>query len=353
MNESRFLLKFNKFSSNGIFFDNERFFLLAKKNKVYSYDKLSKKFIKKGSVNISWFDKLFGYFRIYQRLRRLVFYNIIPLGKNSFFLNFSNKIGYISENGNFNLISGIVNKSKILNNGLATNKDYIFFGEYFPNNERKKTVNIYKFSKSNFRNEKVFTFPAGKVRHIHGIYKDPYSNDFYVLTGDKANECGIYVTSDEFKTLKLMGGGDETWRAVSLVFTKDYFYYGTDAEFIPNKVYSISRDDFSRDEVGNLSGPVYYSALYKKIPLFFITAEMCPSQQDDFFKIVGIENGRLKTKYKCAKDFNFFKSFTKIFGMIFMPGTMHLPFHNDMNIENLYLYGIGLKDADDKVFKLN
>ena len=92
--------------------------------------------------------------------------------------------------------------------------------------------------------------------------------------------------------------------------------------------------------------------VYKK-PLFFITAEMCPSQNDEFFKIIEYDNDKLNTRLKVLKDYKSGKKITKIFSKLFMPGNMHLSFHNDMNIGELYVYGIGLENFDDKVYKLN
>ena len=107
---------------------------------------------------------------------------------------------------------------KILNNGLSSDGEYIYYGEYFSNNNRDDKVNIYRFSKKTFENKIVYSFPPKSIRHVHGIYKDPFTKYFYVLTGDLPNECGIYISKDKFKTLELVGGGDESWRAVSLVF---------------------------------------------------------------------------------------------------------------------------------------
>lgn len=352
MSNKNFIENFDLFKSNGVFFSDKKILIYSLYNKVFQFDKLTNKSKYLGCVRVSWFDNMFKYFRFYQRLRRLVFYNIIPIPNNRFFLNFSNKIGLLNEKGKFIPLDGISSRFKILNNGLCQDESYIYFGEYLSNNNRNRDINIYRFSKTKLTYEVIFKFPAGKIRHIHGIYKDPFSKHFYVLTGDLPNECGIYVSRDEFKSIELLGGGDETWRAVSIIFTEDLIYYGTDSEFIPNNVYLINKSNLKRKKLGELSGPVYYSVLYKKNPLFFITAELCPSQKDEFFKIIQFENGKLKTKCKILKDLNYQKYLTRIFVKTFMPGNMHLSFHNDKNIEELFLYGIALKNADNKIFKL-
>lgn len=349
---NKFLNEVSISNTNGVFYSNKEFLLVAKYNRVYLLNRKTKSLKCKGSVKISWFDNLLKYFRIYQRFRRLIFYNIIPIGNDRYFLNYSNKIGYLNEEGHFFKLNNISQDFKILNNGLSEDENFIYFGEYLANNKRNKEINIYRFSKKSSENEIIFTFKPGTIRHIHGIYKDPYNANFYILTGDLPNECGIYVSNDKFKSVNRIGGGDESWRAVSLIFTEDMIYYGTDSEFIPNQVFSLSKKNYTRNKIGELSGPVYYSVLFNKKPLFFITAEMCPSQNDEFFKIIECDNGKLETRCKILKDYKYSKSITKLFSRVLMPGNMHLSFHNDKNIEELFVYAIGLKNIDNKVFKL-
>ena len=267
MRNNKFLSEFNLLKSNGIFFSNSKYLIVAKYNRVFLLNKKTQKLIPKGHVKIPWYDNLFKCFRFYQRLRRLIFYNIVPIGNNRFFLSFSNKVGYLDENGEFISIINKTRSFKILNNGLSSDGEYIYYGEYFSNNNRDDKVNIYRFSKKTFENKIVYSFPPKSIRHVHGIYKDPFTKYFYVLTGDLPNECGIYISKDKFKTLELVGGGDESWRAVSLVFTEKFIYYGTDSEFMSNHVYSLNKKKLSRKKIGSLSGPVYYSPTIK--PSFF------------------------------------------------------------------------------------
>ena len=158
MRNNKFLEEFNFLKSNGIFFSDRKHLIVAKYNGVYLLNKKTKNLIFKGHVKIPWYDNIFKYFRFYQRLRRLIFYNIIPIGNNRYFLSFSNKIGYLDEKGDF---ISIINKSKsfkILNNGLSVDGDYIYYGEYFANNKRDKEVSIYRFSKKTFENKIVYSF---------------------------------------------------------------------------------------------------------------------------------------------------------------------------------------------------
>jgi len=316
---------------------------------IFKISKKNNKVSKIGKVNINFIDSIFINFRLYQRFRRLIFYNFIQLSENLFFVNFSNKIGLI-RNNKFHEISDFKNNFKILNNAICFDMDNnLIFGEYLSNNKRKKDIHIYKY---NFTSNTVsikFRFSNGKIRHIHGVYKDPFTSYFYVLTGDVGNECGIYYTTDNFKTLLNIGFGNETWRAVSLVFTKKYIYYGMDAEFVSNKIYRIDKKTSKRKSLGKISGPVYYSTLFINNPIFVVTAELCPSQKDNNVNILIVLDDKIIQIQSFEKDFikiPFIKGFlTKLF----LPGLFHIYSENNKNI---YFSGYALKNADNKVFML-
>ena len=66
----------------------------------------------------------------------------------------------------------------------------IYFGEYFQNME-KQAVNIY-CSKDNAQTWNIaYTFEAGNINHIHGLFFDKYTDRIWVATGDRENECII------------------------------------------------------------------------------------------------------------------------------------------------------------------
>ena len=57
---------------------------------------------------------------------------------------------------------------------------------------------------------------------------------FSVLTSIYKSEPYL---NDYFKSIEVIGQGDQSWRSVSLLFTKKYIYYGTVCEFYQNKIY--------------------------------------------------------------------------------------------------------------------
>ena len=70
-------------------------------------------------------------------------------------------------------------------------------------------------------------------------------------------------------------------------------------------------------------------------------------------KIIEFKDDKLHTRFKVLKDYNLGEKITKIFSRLFYARNMHLSFHNDNNIHELYVYGIGLENFDDKNIKLD
>ncbi len=64
------------------------------------------------------------------------------------------------------------------------------------------------------------------------------------------------------------------FRAVSLLFTKDYIYWGTDAPTRQNYIYRYSREDGQTEKLSAVDGTVYYSTILGNgIKLFATTTE--------------------------------------------------------------------------------
>jgi hypothetical protein len=336
----------------GVGYHADDHLIVHRRNRVYKTIGKGEPLVEIGRIPITILEKILIVFRLGLRFKRLVFYNIFPVSGSCYFVNFANRIGYI-ENGTYTEINGIINPCKILNNGAAVDDNGdVYFGEYFLNSEREKPVQIYKFEVASKKLEIVHVFPAGAVRHVHGIYKDPYTGYFYIATGDRDLECAIFYTKDKFTSLQMMGAGDETWRTVSILFTQDHIYYGMDAEFIPNRVFCVDKNTGFRTDLGQIPGPVYYSAILKGKPVFIVAAELCPSQQNSAASVVGVCDGKAVVKVSFDKDLSASKKITRFFGKIFLPGNFHLPFHNSKSTNRLFLYGIALSKVDGKCFEI-
>ncbi|MEO7082846.1 MAG: hypothetical protein ABI442_01375 [Gemmatimonadaceae bacterium] len=257
-----------------------------------------------------------GAARLGQRALRYMFYNVLPLEQGGLFTTFGKDVALIDEHGTVKPIGGFLNPFRVLRGGCALSPDgSILFGEYRPNAERSAIV-LYRYWPGSDSVEVAYTFPVGAIRHVHGIYTDPYGDGQWLLAGDIGGECRILRSTDGFRTHDVIGAGDESWRAVSMQFTPDAVYYGMDAEFTPNFIYRIDRKTGVRDVVQQVEGPMYYSTALGSEIYFAVTAELCPSQQGDFaalWHIDGATGGakRLRTFPTDGKSVHYF-----------MPGTL-------------------------------
>ena len=158
--------------------------------------------------------------------------NIVTVAKKKLFLQ---KNGCKSVEMCFAMPRG----SKPLNLCLAPSGN-IYFGEYFQNLD-KQAVNIF-CSKDNAQTWSVaYTFQAGNINHIHGLFFDKYTNRIWVATGDRENECIIGYTEDEFKSFVEVFRGGQEYRTCQLFFYKNFIVFGTDTQYEQNVIKKFDR----------------------------------------------------------------------------------------------------------------
>ena len=254
-------------------------------------------------------------------------------------------------------IEGRRSRCRVLRGALAVDADgAAWFGDYLRNAERGP-VHVYRLPPGATRAEIAYTFPAGAVRHVHGVYADPADGSLWCTTGDRDGECRIVRSSDGFATVEQIGAGDETWRAVCLAFRGDAVYYGTDAEFRTNAIYRIDRQSGRRDRLGEADGPVWYGARLADWLIFGSTAEECPSNtsgqaalwgvgpSDELVRIQGFDKDRLSTRPRPIAGKTLPLSSLFQFGRLLFP-EIEGP-HDD-----LLVTGQGLTGLDGRTFRL-
>lgn len=317
-------------------------FILSKANSLYNTKDLRKPFEKIAEIKAPLWKKFSSNFRPAQRLLRFMVTNVIPLENNDLFVTFDKSVGLI-KNGNYKSLEGLERPCRVLRSACAIdNKGDIYFGEYLANPEREEMF-VYRFIKESGFLEKIFTFKKNEIRHIHGLYFDKFTNAIYCLTGDEKRECKILKTTDGFKKTEIIGEGDESWRAVSLLFSEDNFFYGTDAEFRENEIFRVDRQSLDRKAICKVSGTVFYSKKIGEDLFFTTTAENAPSQKENvaaLWHIDEIDNCTEIIKFK--KDW-----FNKT---LFMLGTIHFPTINNFK-DRLYFHLVGVDD-DNQTFCL-
>ena len=275
-----------------------------------------------------------------------MFYNVLKLPNGGLFITFGNELAYYKD-GAIKKI-GLGNKKfRVLRSGCAyDNSSSVIFGEYHSNKQRN-IMSVYKFDFETKSLDIIYTFKENSIRHIHGIYYDKYSDRLWCVTGDDNHECKMLSTEDYFKTIDVVGQGDESWRCVSLIFTKENIYYGTDSEFQQNFIYKIHRKSLDRKVLSEVNGPVYYSKKKMGNIAFATTAEIRSGDNDSIFK------GTCPTIYIVNKEDNvdivFSSEKDRFSPIIFMPGSIHFPLGDD-GTANFYFDCVAIAEFDNKSF---
>ena len=318
-------------------------YILSKKNTVYRTKDLVPPFEAIGKIDAPFWKELAVASRLAQRLLRFMVTNIIPLENGELFVTFDKTAGILN-NGEYRPLKGLARPCRVLRSGCAKDdKGRIFFGEYLANDERGE-MRVYCYEPGRESLDVVYTFPPDTIKHIHGLYFEEHSGAIFCLTGDDDKECRILRSTDNCRSFETLGGGDETWRAVSVLFDKDSFYYGTDAEFRANHIYKVNRETLERTRLGEVSGTVFYSKKVGDDLFFASTAENAPSQKENVAALWHVDgNEELKQVVSFKKD-GWHPTFFQ-FGMI------HFPSYNKSGNE-IYIHLVGVEE-DAQVFKIS
>ena len=193
---------FNVISHNKVLVYDDGNMLSYHKGKLYWENFETKQFICK--IPIPGRKRLFCSIRIFERLLRLEPRTACKVGYKKYLLSCSGGVYLVNvENSTIELelrlrpqMNNPLSFTKIVDE--EGNVESVLFGEYFNNNEHEE-VSIYERRDSQWA--RVFSFPSGRIYHIHGIIQGKEKGSYFVLTGDSDQESGIWFTKDFFKNL--------------------------------------------------------------------------------------------------------------------------------------------------------
>ena len=167
----------------------------------------------------------------------------------------------------------------VLHGGMCEDRQgWTTFGEYFMNPDRQG-VRVWRVNPDLDRWEIAHTFAPGEVRHIHGVYQDPYDAEaLWVTTGDSDGECFFYRTRDRFETIERFGEGGQLWRAVRLFFTPEHVCWLTDSQVDQNRALRMDRATGKLEQGAALEAPAWYGARTQEgLYVAFTTVEPGPA----------------------------------------------------------------------------
>ena len=297
-----------------------------------------------GALPLAPFQQAIVASRSLQRSMAAAFTNVIPMSGRAVFVSFGERV-YAMRDGIARELAGLARPTRIWRGGCAlTTGGRIYFGEWLPN-RRRGPVRIYCWEAGWPRVEVAHTFSAGSVRHIHGVFSNPYDDSLWCLTGDQLGECRILRSTDEFRTADVVGSGDETWRAATLQFTADTACYAMAAEWLSNKVFCFDMKSGRRQEIGELNGPAYYASSRGNDVFFSVAATTCRSRQDDAATLWWLD-----AKHSLHKLLSFGRDRWPTSRA--MPRALHFASSAGSSVQGVALWcsGTGLRGADQKTF---
>lgn len=136
----------------------------------------------------------------------------------------------------------------------------VYFGEYLNGHDRD--IRVFRIDVSRHVVETCWSFPREVIKHIHAIHFDPFRNRLWICTGDLDHESAFYYTDDEFGSVHRLAGGDQTWRAIAVLFDETGMEWGMDAgkDAPADAINRIFRYDFTsglRTERAIIGNPAY------------------------------------------------------------------------------------------------
>jgi len=214
----------------------------------------------------------------------------------------------------------------------------IYFGEYFMNPERKP-VRIWRVSADLASWEPACQLPD--VRHVHGVYPDPYDPGvFWATVGDFAGECYLLRTRDQFRHIEQFGDGSQIWRAVNLFFTREHVCWLTDSNLELNHACRMRRSDHVLETGQAIDCSTWYGCTtFEGLHLAFTTVERGSGILSNESSVLISEDAfHWKKIYGFKKDFwrpvQLFK-----YGVLACPSGL-------LSIKELFISGEGLVGMD-------
>lgn len=274
-----------------------------------------------------------------RRLGRVGFHHFAPIGANAAVIFAHHHIFRFDSSGNKIERAVPFVGSRPLS--ICASEEMIYYGEYRGNSERN-FVYIWASKLGNLRIwEPLWRFE--NIRHVHGVFYDPYENAIWVTTGDHNHEPGIWRTDDDFVTLQKIVGGSQQFRAVQLLFTLDHVYFGSDTPDDHNHIFRMDRNGKNVEQLAAVGSSVFYGCKVGN-HLFFSTA-VEPSRVNNsrYAELWGSSDGtRWQLIQKFKKDHWSMKYFQ--YGQILFPS-------GPSDGKNLWITPMGTK-FDQKTFKI-
>jgi hypothetical protein len=136
----------------------------------------------------------------------------------------------------------------------------VYYGEYLNGHDRD--IRVCRVDVETRKVETCWSFSRSEIKHIHAIHYDRFRNRLWICTGDRDHESSFYYTDDEFATVQRFSGGDQSWRAIAVIFDETGMEWGMDAgKDAPaaaiNQIYRYDFPSGQRSLLATIGNPAY------------------------------------------------------------------------------------------------
>ncbi len=295
----------------------DEYFVGVKGYKLYKYTFATKKYECIGRVKDCKYS-LFARFKLTRRFFRAEVNNLYRLSNGDSLL-IAKKAIFKCRKGERDFVPccKILRGSRPLNLCI-TPQGKIFFGEYFAN-MGKEAVNVYCSEDNGDTWRIVYTFPAGNINHIHGIFWDDYAQRVWVATGDREKECIIGYTEDSFQTFNIVYRGGQEYRCCQLFFYPTFIVFATDSQYIRNEIKLLDRTSLEITSLAEIQGTAIKGGQFGSMSYLSTTVEPSEVNLDKKSHLWISEDGKeWREIYSAPKD---------ILPAIFQFGSIEFPLH--------------------------
>jgi len=259
---------------------------------------------------VNWFVRLVMRVPIFARLFRLGVHHLTFLGDMA--VAIVNRESFLIQRNRVVSLGLLVGSRPLV---LCATDDAVYYGEYRTNTERS-AVHIWTLNFSTIQWEPVWSFEG--VRHVHGVFFDPFTQAIWVTTGDSDEESALWCTDDRFTTLKKIIGGSQQLRTVQLLFSADSIYFGSDAPDEANYLYRMDRSSGELKKLVSVSGSVFFGCCVGENLFFSTVVEPSPVNSTRVVEVWHSVNGEVWDKVlQFKKDLYPMRYFQ--YGQVFFP----------------------------------
>ena len=164
----------------------------------------------------------------------------------------------------------------------------LFYGEYVSNPERRAIRLIELDART--RLEKV-KWKFTNIRHVHGVFYDNHTSSYWITTGDSNEEAAIWRSTDNLVSVHKVYSDGQRSRAINLIFTESWVYFGTDTPEQYNYICRLSRSNYRVEELQEVSGSVFHATYLNGLMFFSTAVEPSVINKSKYCEVWGSANG--------------------------------------------------------------